>query len=247
MNVTSEESDGIPHRLVPILAHELLQPLNAMLLALDAVHQECGDASVAGEASAIAMRQGLHMARIIKDVMDASRYAYGKVRLRVESVNMTAIVADAIATVRPCLSSRRHRLSVALPVEPVTLLADSSRLHQVLTNLLNNAAKFTEPGGCIRLNVEVSGDFVIIRVRDNGRGISPALLPCIFEPFQRGDDPVDCGREWGLGLGLSLVRSLVELHGGSVAAYSEGSGAGSEFVVRLPTRYITITAAALTQ
>jgi signal transduction histidine kinase len=247
MNIPTELSHRVPHRLLPILAHELLQPLNAILLALDAVDLECDDASAVREAGVVAKDQALHMARIIDDVMEVSRDAYGKMRLRMGSVDMTSIVADAIATVRPSLTSRRHRLSVALPAEPVTLLADSSRLHQVLTNLLNNAAKFTEPGGCICLTVEVCGDFVIILVRDNGRGISPDLLPGIFEPFQQGEDPVDCDRGRGLGLGLSLVRSLVELHGGSVAAYSQGSGAGSEFVVRLPTRYSGSPAAAPTQ
>jgi signal transduction histidine kinase len=247
MSITTEQSHRVPHRLLPILAHELLQPLNAILLALDAVHQECDDASAVREAGAVAKHQALHMARIINDVMDISRDAYGKTRLRMESVDMTAIVADVIATVRPSLASRSHRLSVALPPEPVALLADSSRLHQVLTNLLNNAAKFTEPGGCICLTVEASGGFVIIRVRDNGRGISPDLLPCIFEPFQQGEDSVNCGRGRGVGLGLSIVRSLVELHGGSVAATSQGSGTGSEFVVRLPTRYTGRPANALKQ
>jgi signal transduction histidine kinase len=150
-------------------------------------------------------------------------------------VNVSAVVADAVATVRPSLVTRGHRLSVAMPSEPLSLLADASRLHQVLTNLLNNAAKFTEPGGCIWLIAEASVDGIVIRVRDNGRGIGPDLLPRIFEPFQQGEDPEDsnCG---GLGLGLSIVKSLVELHGGSVTASSRGPGAGSEFVVRLPAR-----------
>ena len=176
------------------------------------------------------------MARIINDVMDLSRDACGKLRLRMGAVDVSRIVADAIVTVRPSLASRRHSLSVALPAEPVSLLADSSRLHQVLTNLLNNAAKFTKPGGSICLTAETSADAVVIRVRDNGKGIGPDLLPRIFDPFQQGDDPGDSGRE-GLGLGLSLVKSLVELHGGSVAAYSQGSDLGSEFVVRLPARH----------
>jgi signal transduction histidine kinase len=234
-------SQRIPHsidRLLPILAHELLQPLNAIVLALDEVRDECYDASAAREASAVAKHQALHMARIIHDVMDASRNARGKLRLQIGVVNVSAIVTDAVATVRPNLVTRGHRLSVAMPSEPLSLLADASRLHQILTNLLNNAAKFTEPGGCIWLIAEASADAVVIRVRDNGRGISPDLLPRIFEPFLQGEDPEDpedssCG---GLGLGLSIVKSLVELHGGSITAGSRGPGAGSEFVVRLPAR-----------
>jgi len=233
MNMITQQEHRIPSRLLSIMAHELLQPLNAILLSLDEVEQECEAASFTREASVVAKHQALHMARIINDVMDVSRDTCGKLRLRMVSVDMSTIVAGAIATVRPSLASRRHRLAVALPPEPVPLYVDSSRLHQVLTNLLNNAAKFTEPGGCIYLTAEASVDVVVIRVRDNGRGITSDLLPRIFEPFQQGDDSGDSGRE-GLGLGLSLVKSLVELHGGSVAAYSQGSGKGSEFVVRLP-------------
>jgi signal transduction histidine kinase len=242
MNITTQQNHRVPDRLLPTMAHELLQPLNAILLALDEVCHECDAASVAQEASAVAKDQALHMARIINDVMDVSRDTHGKLRLHMGSVDMSRIVADAIATVRPSLATRRHSLSVALPSEPVRLLADSSRLHQVLTNLLNNAAKFTDPGGCIRLTAEVSADAVVIRVRDNGRGISPDLLPRIFEPFQQGNDARDSERG-GLGLGLSLVKSFVELHGGSVAAYSQGSGMGTEFVVRLPVRCTGIPAA----
>jgi len=230
MSITTQQSYRIPDRLLPVLAHELLQPLNAILLALDEVHHECEDAPTAREAGTIAKRQALHMAQIINDVMDISRDVYGKLRLNVRCVDIATVAADAIATVRPSLAIRGHHLAVALPPEPVRLLADPSRLHQVLTNLLNNAAKFTDPGGCICLTAETSLDVLVIRVRDNGRGISSELPPRIFEPFQQGDDPRD-SRHGGLGLGLSLVKSLVELHGGSVAAYSQGSGTGAEFVV----------------
>jgi len=235
MRTTTQQMPSALDRLLPILAHELLQPLNAIVLALDEVRDECYDASAALEASDVAKHQALHMARIINDVMDVSRTARGKLRLKMGLVNVSAIVADAVATVRPLLAMRGHCLSVAMPSKPLSLLADSSRLHQVLTNLLNNAVKFTEPGGSIWLIAEATADGVVIRVRDNGRGITPDLLPRIFEPFHQGEDLEDssCG---GLGLGLSIVKSLVELHGGSVTADSRGPGAGSEFVVRLPAR-----------
>jgi signal transduction histidine kinase len=233
MNMITQQSHRVPNRLLSIMAHELLQPLNAILLALDEVEQECEAKALARQASVVAKHQALHMARIINDVMDLSRNTCGKLRLHMGSVDVSRVVADAVATVRPSLATRRHRLLVALPSEPVRFLADSSRLQQVLTNLLNNAAKFTDPGGCIWLTVEASADAVVIQVRDNGRGITADFLPRIFEPFQQGNDPgsTACG---GLGLGLSLVKSLVELHGGSVEAYSQGTGTGAEFVVRLP-------------
>jgi len=182
----------------------------------------------------MAKNEALHMARIIDDLMDVCSDAYGKLRIHPAPVDLATIIHDAIATARPSLSMYGHRLTLSLPPRSVCFMADSSRFKQVLTNLLCNAAKYTEPRGHIRLTAEASTDVVVIRVRDNGRGIGADLLPYIFEPFRQGDDPRDrrCG---GLGLGLSLVKSLVELHGGSVAAHSQGSGTGSEFVVRLPT------------
>jgi signal transduction histidine kinase len=144
-------------------------------------------------------------------------------------------VAGAAETVGHLLTARGHRLTVSLPVEPVFLIADPLRLEQVLTNLLANAAKFTEPGGHIRLTAEADGEEVVLRVRDNGQGIAPDLLPRVFDQFWQGlDSGEQAGR--GLGIGLALVKSLVESHGGSVAAFSDGPGTGSEFVVRLPAR-----------
>jgi signal transduction histidine kinase len=172
------------------------------------------------------------MARIIHDVMDVCRDSRGKLRLNLQRVDLAEIVEDAITTARPSLVPRGHRLSVTLPSGPVFLNADPSRFQQVLTNLLTNAAKFTDAGGTIWLTVDATLDAVVIRVRDNGRGISPEMLPVIFNPFQQGNDPA--ARGCGLGLGLSLVKSLVELHGGTIAAHSDGPGTGAEFTIRLP-------------
>jgi len=219
--------------LLPIVAHELRQPLSAILMALS-VHDECDDESSAREARDIAKHGALQMSRIIDDVIDVYRDAHGKLRLRLAPMDLATIVRHSIETARPGLAARGHRLSVSLPPDPVSFLADASRLEQVLTNLLTNAANCTEPGGHIYVTGDVPTDEVVIRVRDNGRGICPDLLPRIFDPFQQGNDSGD--RPGGaLGLGLALVKSLVELHGGSVAAHSEGLGMGSEFVVRLPT------------
>ena len=156
----------------------------------------------------------------------------GKLSLRKEVVTLGEVVARAADTAGHVLAARRHRLTVSLPPEPLSLEADPLRLEQVLTNLLGNAAKFTDPGGHIRLTAEVEAGQVVLRVRDNGRGIDPDLLPRVFDLFYQIPGPGQ--QAGGLGLGLALVKSLVELHGGSVAACSDGPGTGCEFVVRLP-------------
>jgi len=143
------------------------------------------------------------------------------------------LASRAAEIARPLIESRRHELSISLPPDPIPLLADAARIDQVLVNLLNNAAKYTEPGGRIALDVERDGDEAVVRVRDNGIGIDPALLPHIFELFTQAERSLDRS-QGGLGIGLTLARRLVELHGGSVTARSEGVGTGSEFTVRLP-------------
>jgi CheY-like chemotaxis protein/anti-sigma regulatory factor (Ser/Thr protein kinase) len=148
-------------------------------------------------------------------------------------VDVATIVAFAVETSRPAIDVQHHRLSIALPPDAVWVEADSIRLAQVLSNLLNNAAKYTEPPGQIRLSVEVEAAHAVFRVRDNGIGIAPEMVPRIFDLFAQVDHTLDRS-QGGLGLGLTLVRSLVEMHGGSVEAQSEGPGRGSEFVVRLP-------------
>ena len=217
-------------QLLPIMAHELRQPLNAILMALDLLHDESSRDSSAREAREIAQHQALHMSRIIDDMLDSFSAGHGRLTLNIAPVDLSAIVNDVIKSTRLACASRRHRISVSLPRQPVSLVADPSRLVQILTNLLTNAAKYTDPGGHICVTTALSSDSVVIRVRDNGRGISPELLPRIFDLYQRGSHQ----RERGLGLGLTLVKSLMELHGGSVVAHSQGAGMGSEFIVRLP-------------
>jgi signal transduction histidine kinase len=147
-------------------------------------------------------------------------------------LNLASIVQDAIETARPSIASRGHRISVSLPPASVFFAGDPVHVKQILTNLLTNAAKYTAVGGHIYLSADASSEVVTIRVRDNGRGISPELLPFIFDPFRRQFE----ARPGGLGLGLSLVKSLVALHGGNVVAHSMGLNMGSEFTVNLPTR-----------
>lgn len=223
---TGDEIVRLRDQLLPILAHELRQPLSAILMALEMVGR---DEFAACEALDVAKDAARQMSRIVDDVLEVYLDAYGRIRLRLAPVDLIAIIHSAIATTHPGFAENGHHLCVSLPPGPVMVIADSSRLQQVLTNLLANAAKYTDPGGQIRVTAGMWSDAAVIRVSDNGRGISPELIDRIFEPFQQGEDG-------GLGLGLALVKSLVELHSGSVSVHSNGAGTGSEFVVQLPAR-----------
>jgi signal transduction histidine kinase len=218
------------------LAHELRDPLAAILLAMETISGD--DNSSALRARAIVEHQTRRALRIVDDLFDLYASSLDRLPLRKAVVELAAIVAGANETTAHLLAARGHRLTVSLPAESVSLVADQLRLEQVLTNLLANSAKFTEPGGHIRLSAEVEGAQALLRIRDNGRGIAADLLPRVFDLFWQGPRLGNQG-VCGLGLGLALVKSLVELHGGSVAAYSDGPGLGSEFIVRLPTRAMT--------
>jgi signal transduction histidine kinase len=222
----------LEHRLIAILAHELRNPLSSIMLVLRALRGHHLDEPMARHAHDVAERQARHMARIIEEVLDLCRAGQNKLSLCKERVDLATVVAGAIETAGAFLATRSHHLIVSLPEAPVSLVADPSRLNQILTNLLTNAAKYTDPGGEICLTAEVEAGAVVLKVRDNGMGIAPDLLPRVFDLFQQGDGPGDraCG---GLGIGLALVKSLVELHGGNASASSDGPGRGSQFVVRL--------------
>ena len=221
--------------LLGTLAHELRSPLATILSAVDVITCDCDIDPAARRALAVVERQSRQAMRLIEDLFDICAGASGKLSLRKEVVGLAEIVAAATETAGHLLAARRHRVTVSLPPEPVILDADPLRLVQVLTNLLGNAAKFTDPGGHIRLTAEVEAGQIVLRVRDNGRGIAQEMLPRLFDLFYQIPGPGTRGTG-GLGIGLALVKSLVELHGGSVAASSDGPGAGSEFVVRLPAR-----------
>ena len=173
------------------------------------------------------------MGRLVDDLLDVSRITRGKVTLRPEPLDAASAVAVAVETSRPLIDERRHELTVDLPAEPVWVSADPARLAQVLANLLNNAAKYTDKGGRIAVAVGREGGEVVFRVRDTGVGIAPEMLPCVFDLFTQVERSLDRA-EGGLGVGLTLVRRLVEMHGGTVQASSAGPSRGSEFVVRLP-------------
>jgi signal transduction histidine kinase len=221
--------------LLGTVAHELRNPLATVLSGVGVIASECDLDPFARRALTIMEQQLRQAMRLVDDLFDLTAGSLHKLSLCKKVVALADVVAEAIDTAGHLLSKRHHRLTVSLPPEPVYLEADPLRLTQVLTNLLGNAAKFTAPGGHIRLTAAVEAGEVVVRVRDNGPGIDPVLLPRVFDLFQQipGDGARGAG---GLGIGLALVKALVELHGGSVAAYSDGPGTGSEFVVRLPAR-----------
>ena len=181
--------------------------------------------------------------RLIDDLLDVSRITQGKGQLRKEPLDAAAILNSAVETVRPIMEERQHELTVALRPGTLQLEADPTRLEQIIVNLLANAAKYTEKGGEISLRARNEDGQIAIRVRDNGVGIPPEKLPQMFELFAQGDRTL-ARSEGGLGIGLTLVRSLSEMHGGTVEAFSEGPGKGSEFVVRLPAAAAPASAAA---
>jgi CheY-like chemotaxis protein/two-component sensor histidine kinase len=179
------------------------------------------------------LRQVEQLVRLIDDLLDVSRINTGKFELRRERVLLNDIIRDAVEASHPHIDAARHQLTVSIPDEPIVLDADRARISQSLLNLLNNAAKFTEPGGRITLSAVRENQAIEIRVRDCGIGIPPEMLPRMFEMFTQLDHSLERSRS-GLGIGLSLVRTLVAMHGGTVTAHSAGAGRGSEFVIRLP-------------
>jgi len=216
-----------------MLAHELRNPLGAIAAAADLMRlRGLHDPTLVRVRDTIE-RQGRHMTRLIDDLLDISRVTRGKIELRKEPLDLATIATDAVQSARPVIESRGHQLSFCLPAEPLWLEADPTRLEQVVVNLLDNAAKYTDPGGQIWLSVAREGNEVVIQVRDSGIGIAPKILPRVFDLFVQADQSLARSRG-GLGIGLTLVRSLVEMHGGNVRATSAGLGQGSEFVVRLP-------------
>jgi PAS domain S-box-containing protein len=220
-------------QFLAMLAHELRNPLAPIMTAAQLLKLGRLDANSIAGASDIIVRQASHMTDLVNDLLDVSRVTRGLVTLEKEDLDLNAVVAAAVEQVRPLIDARRHALTLALSGAPVHVTGDRTRLVQVISNILNNAAKYTSPGGRLELAVVAEDDKVLVRVRDNGVGIAPEMLPYIFDLFTQAERTPDRS-QGGLGIGLALVKSLVALHGGTVHADSRGLGQGSEFSICLP-------------
>jgi PAS domain S-box-containing protein len=229
-----ERSSRRMNEFLAMLAHELRNPLAPIRNAVTIMQLETLSSPVLRNCRDVIDRQLTHVTRLVDDLLDVGRLTTGKIKLRKELVRMGDIVARSVEVARPIVTARRHALSVEQPPDPVYVQGDATRLSQVLQNLLVNAAKYTPEGGRIQLRVAAADSFVYLVVSDNGRGLSPEHLQTIFQLFVQADTGTSAGSESGLGIGLTLARSLAEMHGGSIEATSPGLGQGSTFTVRLP-------------
>ena len=233
MQRTLREADRRKDEFLATLAHELRNPLAPIRNALHIMRLKAEDPATVEQARLIMERQLGQMVRLVDDLLDVGRITRGRLELRKERVELATIVKNALDTTRPIIEAAGHQLTVSLPAEPIYLDADPVRLAQVLANLLNNAAKYMDRGGHIWVSALRSEREVVVCVRDQGIGIPLQALPAIFEMFMQVEDSVERSRG-GLGIGLTLAKQLVELHGGSIEAHSQGSGKGAEFRVRMP-------------
>jgi signal transduction histidine kinase len=216
-----------------MLAHELRNPLAPICNGLHILKMVGTNGATVEHVRQMMERQVQHLVRLVDDLLDVSRITHGNITLLKEPLDLATVVAQAIETARPALDAQGHELTISLPPEPLPLEGDLHRLAQVLANLLNNAAKYTERAGHIWLTGELEGDQVVVRIRDTGIGISAEVLVHVFDLFVQADRSLERSKG-GLGIGLTVARKLVEMHGGTVTAHSAGPGQGSEFVVRLP-------------
>jgi signal transduction histidine kinase/CheY-like chemotaxis protein len=227
----AEEANRAKDEFFAILGHELRNPLAPISTALQLMRLR-GDASLAKERTIIERQVG-HITRLLDDLLDASRITRGKVELKREPLEISQVIAKAIEMSSPLLEQRRHHLDVDVPVRGLTVEGDSARLAQVVSNLLINAAKYTEPGGHVTIRARRASSGVLLEVSDDGIGIAPSMLERIFAPFAQERQALDRA-QGGLGLGLTIVANLVKLHGGTVSAHSAGRGKGSTFTIELP-------------
>jgi CheY-like chemotaxis protein len=227
------EANRSKEEFMALLSHELRSPLSPIINALNILRQMKTSDPIIEQAGNVIDRQVGVMVRLVDDLLDVSRITKGKLRLTTEQVDLRVVVNHAVETVRPLMEARTHDFSVSIPTGPIWVEADPARMEQVVVNLLNNAAKYTDPGGLIRITANQQGAEAVIQVRDNGVGITPELLPHIFELFTQVDGSL--GRSYGgLGIGLALASSLVEMQNGRLQASSGGLGKGCEFTIKLP-------------
>jgi PAS domain S-box-containing protein len=227
----AEAANRAKDEFLAMLGHELRNPLSPILTALQLMKLRGSEESQ--RERTVIERQVRHLTRLVDDLLDVSRIARGKVDLKEEVLEIAEVVAKAIEIATPLLEQQTHVLEVEILRSGLAVRGDAVRLSQVVANLLTNAAKYTPPGGCITIRAWEASDEVVLSVRDTGIGIAPDVLPGVFDLFVQGRQSIERS-QGGLGLGLTIVRTLVERHGGSVSAHSAGAGEGSEFVVRLP-------------
>jgi len=232
----AEEENRAKDQFLAMLGHELRNPLAPIGTAAQLLKLPDLDGHRARYAGDVIGRQVEHMNRLLSDMLDVSRVTRGLVTLSLEDVDLRNVVERAVEQTRPLMEERQHRLELRLPQHPVMVRGDQTRLTQVVANLLTNSAKYTPPHGAIQLSLGAAGDEATLSVADDGEGITPELLPRVFDLFSQGERKPDRA-QGGLGLGLALVRSLVQLHGGDVDASSSGRGGGSIFTVRLPLKH----------
>jgi signal transduction histidine kinase/ActR/RegA family two-component response regulator len=216
-----------------MLSHELRNPLAPIRNAIEVIRRVVPSEPTLEWANDVMDRQIKHLTRLVEELLDVARISQGKIVLQMEPVDLQAVMAQSIEIVRPFMEGRRHTLTHKLPASPVWMRGDFARLLQIVSNLLNNAVKYTEEGGAIHLTLTVENGHAEIAVIDNGMGIEPDLLPNVFDLFEQGKRSLDRS-QGGLGVGLTLVQRLVQLHGGHVQAISRGAGQGAEFRVTLP-------------
>jgi signal transduction histidine kinase len=233
------EADRRKDEFLATLAHELRNPLAPIRNSLHILRLSGRSDPTLDQVSEILERQVGHLVRLVDDLMEVSRITRGKVELRLEPVELAAVIRSAVEASQPLIDSLGHQLAISLPKEPIVLEADPLRLSQVFANLLNNAAKYTNPGGQIWLAARPQGSELVVSVRDTGVGISAERLPDVFRMFTQIDRSKRQA-QGGLGIGLTLVRTLVEMHGGRVEAQSPGLDQGSEFIVRLPLKSVPL-------
>ena len=227
------EADTRKNDFLAMLAHELRNPLAPLRNMIGVMQLRGGHDPETEESHAMMQRQVTHLTRLVDDLLDVSRITRGRIELRKEVVDLASLVRHTVHVLQPYLTDRGHQVTIDVPSAPLIVDADPVRLEQILTNLLNNAAKYTDPGGQLKISAVRDGTDVTIRVEDNGLGIAEDLLPHVFDLFTQGARSLDRS-QGGLGIGLTLVKRLVELHGGTIRAFSAGPSQGSEFVVRLP-------------
>jgi signal transduction histidine kinase len=216
-----------------MLGHELRSPLAAIHNGIHLLSHQSQDTPVRLRTQAMIERQVRRMSRLVNDLLDVSRITHGRLALQRERLDLRDVVSNAIETLESDIKQRNHRLTTALPDAPVWMQGDPGRLEQVFVNLLANASRYTDAGGELAVWVHLRNDQAVVRVRDSGIGIAPEVLPHLFDLFRQADEAAPRSQS-GLGIGLAVVRDLVESHGGSVMGASAGLGEGSEFTVRLP-------------